>query len=93
LPYSYGYEAANPEKTVLAEAEFGYAALRERFDAGSPTGVRRESVSPKHLQEAMLRAQLATLAGVKVYAATKAMWDTPAFLTRRIKPCGEFSNW
>jgi len=33
---SYGYEAANSAKTVIAGAEFGYAALRERFDAESP---------------------------------------------------------
>jgi len=29
--------AKKPVKTVLAVVEFGYAALRERFDAESPT--------------------------------------------------------
>ncbi|PJC19217.1 MAG: hypothetical protein CO065_07925 [Comamonadaceae bacterium CG_4_9_14_0_8_um_filter_57_21] len=37
LPHSYGYKAANVAKTVLAVIEFGYAALRERFAAESPT--------------------------------------------------------
>jgi len=37
LAHSYGYEPANPAKTALAGVEFGYAALRERFDAESPT--------------------------------------------------------
>jgi len=37
LAHGYGYEPANPAKTVLAVVEFGYAALRERFDAESLT--------------------------------------------------------
>jgi len=37
LAHSYGYEPANPAKTALAGVEFGYAALRERFEAESPT--------------------------------------------------------
>ncbi|NCN70433.1 MAG: hypothetical protein GW907_04705 [Betaproteobacteria bacterium] len=37
LTHSFGYEPANPAKTALAGVEFGYAALRERFDAESST--------------------------------------------------------
>ncbi len=38
LSHSYGYGPANRAKTVFVGAKFGYAALRERFDAPSPTG-------------------------------------------------------